>query len=94
MIERVVAMYFSPTNTTKKVVEEIAGGLASDLGCVQETVDFTLPGVREEIQAFGPRDLVVFGTPVYAGRVPNVLLKYIHTVQGGGASGCSYRAFW
>ena len=85
MIERVVAMYFSPTNTTKKVVEEIAGGLASDLGCVQETVDFTLPGVREEIQAFGPRDLVVFGTPVYAGRVPNVLLKYIHTVQGGGA---------
>ena len=85
MIERVVAMYFSPTNTTKKVVEEIAGGLASDLGCVQETVDFTLPGVREEIQAFGPRDLVVFGTPVYAGRVPNVLLKYIHTVQGDGA---------
>ena len=48
-------------------------------------VDFTLPDVRKEVQIFNEDDLVVFGTPVYAGRVPNVLLKYIHTVQGGGA---------
>jgi ferredoxin len=30
---------------------------------------------------------VVFGTPVYAGRVPNVLLKYLETIRGNGATG-------
>lgn len=85
MIQRVVAMYFSPTNTTKKVVKGIADVLSDNLKCEQCDVEFTLPGVRENIQTFGKEDLVVFGTPVYAGRVPNVLLKYIHTVQGGGA---------
>lgn len=85
MFARVVAMYFSPTNTTKKVTEEIAGVLADNLNCEQCVVDFTLPGVREYVQTFSKRDLVIFGTPVYAGRVPNVLLKYIRTVQGGGA---------
>ena len=88
MIQRVVAMYFSPTDTTKKVVQEIAGVLASNLKCEQSVVDFTLPEARENIQTiqtFSKEDLVVFGTPVYAGRVPNVLLKYIHTIQGGGA---------
>ncbi len=85
MIERVVAMYFSPTDTTKKVVKEIAGILADHLKCEQIDVDFTLPTVRESVQIFRKKDLVVFGTPVYAGRVPNILLKYIHTVQGGGA---------
>ena len=78
MIERVVAMYFSPTDTTKKVVKEIAGILADHLKCEQIDVDFTLPTVRESVQIFRKKDLVVFGTPVYAGRVPNILLKYIH----------------
>ena len=73
MIARVVAMYFSPTNTTKKVTEEIAGVLAANLNCRQCVVDFTLPGVREYVQTFNKGDLVIFGTPVYAGRVPNVL---------------------
>jgi ferredoxin len=29
---------------------------------------------------------VVFGTPVYAGRTPNVLLKYLETTEGNGAA--------
>ncbi len=29
---------------------------------------------------------MVFGTPTYAGRVPNVLLKYLATVKGNGAA--------
>lgn len=47
--------------------------------------DFTLPEARTHGKAFDKNDLVVFGTPVYAGRVPNVLLKYPATVQGNGA---------
>lgn len=59
--------------------------MAANLNCRQCVVDFTLPGVREYVQTFNKGDLVIFGTPVYAGRVPNVLLKYIHTIRGGGA---------
>ena len=85
MVKRVVGMYFSPTGTTEKIVQELVEILAIKFGCEKAYVDFTLPGIRETAQSFGKEDLVVFGTPVYAGRVPNVLLKYIHTVQGGGA---------
>ena len=41
--------------------------------------------MRENGFAAGKDDLVIFGTPVYAGRVPNVLLKYLATIQGNGA---------
>ncbi len=85
MVKRIVGMYFSPTGTTEKIVQELVEILAIKFECKKSYVDFTLPDVREKIQTFDKEDLVVFGTPVYAGRVPNVLLKYIHTVQGGGA---------
>ena len=50
-----------------------------------EDIDFTPPAARREIYRFTPDDLVVFGVPVIAGRVPNVLLKFLDTLQGGGA---------
>lgn len=31
-------------------------------------------------------DLAVFATPTYAGRVPNVLLKYLSSIRGNGAA--------
>lgn len=49
-------------------------------------LDFTLPQARENPAVFSPGDLVVVGTPVYAGRVPNVLLSYLNTWQGNGAT--------
>ena len=54
------------------------------LGAEREDYDFTLPGMRENGFAAGKDDLVIFGTPVYAGRVPNVLLKYLASIQGNG----------
>ena len=41
--------------------------------------------MRQETLGFGETDLVVFGTPVYAGRVPNVLLPFYGRIVGGGA---------
>ena len=41
--------------------------------------------MRKEALTFGPDDLVVLGTPTYAGRVPNVLLPYL-TEQIRGAA--------
>lgn len=84
-IQTVWAAYFSATDTTKKVVTRIARRLADQSGAPLQTFDFTLPQVRREPKQFGEGDLVVFGTPVYAGRVPNLLIKYVASVQGNGA---------
>ena len=88
--KKVWAAYFSGTGTTEKIVKIIAERLSSQLEAStgnQPTVfDFTLPGVRQAETAFQERDIVVFGVPVYAGRVPNVLLKYLNGINGGGAA--------
>lgn len=83
--KRVWAVYFSATNTTKKIVTAIADEAARVLGAEREDYDFTLPVMRQEGFKAEADDLVIFGTPVYAGRVPNVLLKYLATIQGNGA---------
>lgn len=81
-MKKVWAVYFSATKTTEKVVCTIAGTLAWELGIDWEARDFTLPAAREEAYQFQEDDLVVLGTPVYAGRVPNVLLPFLKTVRG------------
>ena len=79
------AAYFSATNTTKKVVTQIARRLSQQTACPMEIYDFTHPQARKTPKAFAPGDLVVFGTPVYAGRVPNLLIRFVAAVQGNGA---------
>ncbi len=85
MIKKVWAMYFSATDTTKKITCRIADGLAAALTCERGVCDFTLPDARTCVYEFSGEDLVVFGTPVYAGRVPNVLLPFLRTIRGQGA---------
>ena len=84
------AVYFSATGTTEKIVLHIARTLARELTpeCPAELrfLDFTLPAARQAEAVFTPDDIVVFGTPVYAGRVPNVLLPYLTGIKGGGAA--------
>lgn len=82
------ALYFSATGTTKKIVTAIAEKLSENMTGKAEirNIDFTLPEARKQAVAFGKEDIVVAGVPVYAGRVPNVLLKYLKNVAGNGAS--------
>lgn len=85
-LEKIWAVYFSGTGTTRRTVERIAGGIASRLNLPAESANFSRPAVRQETMGFGEKDLVVFGTPVYAGRVPNVLLPFLRErIVGGGA---------
>lgn len=81
-INKVKAVYFSATGTTRKVVTKIAEVIAENLEAEYEAYDVTLPGAREDALKFNEEELVVFGVPVYAGRVPNVLLKYLEKIQG------------
>jgi ferredoxin/flavodoxin len=81
-INKVWAVFFSPTGTTKKVVIKIADTIAERLHLQSGRFDFTLPAARNNALSFTANDIVVFGTPVYAGRMPNVLLKYLDLVKG------------
>ena len=85
-IKTVYAVYFSATGRTRKVVTTLANAIAQTLELPLETVDFTLPAAREETYAFTDKDLVIFGTPTYAGKVPNKLLPFVQTgFTGNGA---------
>lgn len=85
-LKKVWAVYFSGTGTTRRTVERISGDIAARLGLPVQSVDFSRPALRQETLRFSDTDLVVFGTPVYAGRVPNVLLPFLQEkVVGGGA---------
>jgi len=87
MIERINALYFSPTGTTKKVVTGIAEQIfkKSKKDTILHSFDFTLPAARKDSLYFNEEDLLIIGVPVIAGRVPNVLLKYLNSMAGNGA---------
>jgi len=87
LIKNINTMYFSATGTTKKVIDELANNLLeiADFKGIIKNVDFTLPEVRKEPVSFTEEDVVIVGIPVIAGRVPNVLLKYLNTIKGNSA---------
>jgi len=79
-------MYFSATGTTKKIVSKLANDLSRQFNYrTTSLIDFTLPQARKETISFKSDDLVIIGVPVYAGRVPNVLLNYLNTIKSEGA---------
>lgn len=87
MIKEITSLFFSATGTTQKVVSHLAHTVAQELGSdtAFTAIDFTLPMARTSAPSFSADDLVIVGVPVYAGRVPNVLLKYINSLNGNGA---------
>jgi len=87
MISNISTLYFSGTGTTRKVVSSLAKYLGEkmDQNMKVNNMDFSLPSARDNPPSFGNEDLVIVGVPVYAGRVPNVLLKYLNSVKGNGA---------
>ena len=58
---------FSPTNSTKKVLQTIASGISSQAA---ELIDLTTPGSLPKKTREVSADLVLIGVPVYSGRVP------------------------
>lgn len=80
-------LYFSATGTTEKIVSRIAAKLKECLN--QESAlsnfSFTSPEARADSKSYSSEDIVIVGVPVYAGRVPNVLLSYLESLEGNGA---------
>lgn len=79
--DRVELIYFSPTSTTKQILEYIAQGMVP--GTVQH-MDLTLPEAETVPSVRGQSDLAVLGVPVYAGRVPLLAAKRLQGIQAQG----------
>ena len=75
----ITAMYFSPTKTTKKTVEAIAGAMGE-----YGVIDLTNPFARKMRYVYGEEDVLVLGYPVYGGRVPELLLDVFGKLMGEG----------
>lgn len=84
---RVHSLYFSATGTTEKVVNTIAQAAAGKLGVEVGIHDVTTPDARQNAIEFQKNDIVIFGLPVYIGRVPNLIKPWLETVKGNGAFG-------
>lgn len=85
-IKKIHAVYFSPTGTTETVITHIVKSITALLPEVATGVkDFTLPSGRKEIPDIRKSELAIVGLPVYAGRLPNLLLNYLTAWHSDGA---------
>ena len=75
---KTTAVYFSPTGNTKKSVEAMAAALDEKFS----TLDLTLYENSNETRSFGPDETVIFGMPVYAGRIPMVAAPRMDGLKG------------
>lgn len=82
-IKQVVGIYFSPTGGTWSVVNTAVRALSARFGVPFQLVSYTRPADRERVAPIPPDALVVWGTPVYAGRIPNKTLPFVETILRG-----------
>lgn len=93
-ISRICTVTFSPCGNVSDVAQFLAQKLSTRLSLPVETYDFTLPRQRTRDFIFQATDLVLVGTPVYAGRVPNKIMPYIQDhFQGNGGIAIPLVAF-
>ena len=76
-INSVTGLYFSPTGTTKKIIESII----AELGIINiEFIDITNIDCRNNTNRIISSDLLVIGFPVYEEHVPDQVTGYLKNV--------------
>ena len=71
-------VYFSPTGTTKAVVQGISRGINQ---CSVEIIDITRPDARKKPLQTSENELLVIAVPVYMGRVPALLMEWLQAIK-------------
>lgn len=78
-IDPVKLIYFSPTGTTKRILEAIARGVGTDN---LSHIDLTPPVARTRDYAVTRGELAIIGAPVYAGRLPIEAVRRFRRLKG------------
>jgi len=73
-------IYFSPTGTSEKSAVSITDVFAE--GKEYRRIDLTTYGARETKVEFTENDFIVFGVPVYNGRIPKIALQRLNNIRG------------
>ena len=82
---KLTLMYFSPTHTTKKIVSAVGKVFFEKLLCETAVADITPLAARMRDYTFGEEDILVFGAPVYGGRVASPAAEVLRGLHGNGA---------
>jgi ferredoxin len=77
-IQSIKLVYFSPTGTTKAVVQGIASGINPT---TKELIDITQPDSRIKPLQASENELLIIAVPVYMGRVPALLNDWLNAIQ-------------
>jgi len=77
-IQSLKIAYFSPTGTTKLIVQAIAHEI--NLNTVEQ-IDITKPEARKKQLQTTENELLVVAVPVYIGRVPALLSEWFHEIK-------------
>lgn len=71
----IIEIYFSPSQTTKKVVGQVASNFSENV----ETYDLLTFSSEKE---FSPSDIVIVGIPIFAGRIPKSGRERLSKLKG------------
>ena len=71
-------VYFSPTGTSKAVVQGIVSGIDPS---TMELIDITTPDARKQPLQTSEDELLDVAVPVYMGRVPALLNEWLNAIQ-------------
>lgn len=90
MVANLHTVFFSPTGSSRSVAQEAARVLAQELAQNMalsrgDDWDWTFPEGRAAAHTLGAEDVLVFAFPVYAGRIPQVLMEPLARLAGHGA---------
>lgn len=79
-IDKLTKIYFSPTNTTRTVVEKISKEIEARH---VRTINLTKLNIRKNFRPnFDANEIIIIGIPVYGARIPTVILPYLKKLKG------------
>jgi len=81
-MSNITLIYFSPTNTTRTVLESVAKAMGRT---ITREVDLTRPENRNNLSDLSFDGPVLLGAPVYAGRLPKEAAQCFKALRGKGA---------
>ena len=78
-IRSVKTVFFSPTETTARIVNIVAQGIHPD---IVSMIDLTPPESRSQTVNQISDEFTIIGTPVYAGRIPPEAVRRLRRIKG------------